>query len=74
MCMCVPSASIPHFVPIIRGMGPNAAIHTSVGAAEAATVENGGLLQESGRKWEEHQAKDARPKDRMENNMIRCNK
>lgn len=50
MCMCVPPASIPHFVPIIRGMGPNAAIHTSVGAAEAATVENGGLLQESGRK------------------------
>lgn len=50
MCMCVPPASIPHFVPIIRGMGPNAAIHTSVGAAEAATVENRGLLQESGRK------------------------
>lgn len=41
----MPSASIPHFVPIIsRGMGPNAAIHTSVGATEATTSENGGLL------------------------------
>lgn len=32
LCMCVPPASIPHFVQVIsKGMAPNAAIHTSDG-------------------------------------------
>ena len=44
LCTSVPSASIPHFVPIImKVMGPNTAIHTSISATEANTSEDGGL-------------------------------
>lgn len=49
LCMCAPSASIAHFVPIIsKGMGPNTAIHISIRATEAATSENGGLGEQEG--------------------------
>ena len=45
--MCVPSASIPHFVQIIsKGMGPNTAIRTSIRATEATTFAKGGLEEQ----------------------------
>lgn len=70
VCMCVPSASISHFVPIIsRGMGPNTAIHTSVRATETTASENGRLLWECRRRWEEEEeeAEDAEPRNEHDN-------
>lgn len=65
--MCVPSLSIPHFVPIIsKGMEPNNAVHKSIRATEATTSENG----DSGEQEEDDDAEDAEPKERGEKNMI----
>lgn len=57
MCMRVPSASIPHFVQIIsKGMGPNAAIHTSIRATQATTSKSGGWGEKGGGEEEEEEA------------------
>lgn len=46
---CVPFASICHFVQIIsKGMGPNAAIHTSIRATQATMSERGGWGEKGG--------------------------
>lgn len=55
--MRVPSASIPHFVQIIsKGMGPNAAIHTSIRATQATTSKSGGWGEKGGGEEEDEEA------------------
>lgn len=59
--MCVPSASISHFVQIIsKGMGPNTAIHTSIRATEATTSERRGLGEQEKERGRERRGRRCR--------------